>query len=515
MSDLAATNFQTQSLVSNSVDTHVMSTRRLYLDGVDIYTLLNPPQLLAKSLPPDYSQRFNTKELVVSGGAVSGHVLAASDNTGKAKWVSPASFVGCGVEGPSTVTPGTLPIFRNSRKMDESQIRVDPRGWLVAPGLQTDKFRMGQPKDGQVLVARNSEATWVDDPHGADMITLRDDIDDMSSTMSSVENANVDSKRVITLVGDHVAILEKRVREYEASIEQAKVQIARLTRLLPSQPGVDKQVLTYDNGRAEWRNAPDAGAGETPPRNTVETLYVESDECIIRGGSVLLATNSRNSTVILGKQATNIGAGDGALASLLDGDDIIGIGQDALTLCIDGHNNVALGPYTLTQYTQSEATAIGARALMRCTTGSGNTACGYSALQSLETGSYSTAFGHNCAPRSVGSANTFVGAGACIALTHGNGNSVLGTGACEKLITGSNACAFGDGSGCDGDFTGFIAIGKNARAQCDGDLAIASRDVPMRTSRVATNGPLSVLGPIEYLCVTLNGASYKIALYEP
>ena len=92
---------------------------------------------------------------------------------------------------------------------------------------------------------------------------------------------------------------------------------------------------------------------------------------------------------------------------------------------------------------------------------------------------------------------------------------MVGMGAADVLVYGSSNVAIGDDAGPVGDFHATISLGRGAKAQCNGDLALGSRIAPLRVSGTATTGGLSILNPVGYLPITLNGVQYKLPLFMP
>lgn len=102
---------------------------------------------------------------------------------------------------------------------------------------------------------------------------------------------------------------------------------------------------------------------------------------------------------------------------------------------------------------------------------------------------------------------------------HDAENTFVGRHAGEALLeakgTGINNVAVGNSAGpIDISLSNTIALGMGATPRRQGDIAIGSDIAPVQLREHASHGSLEVLGPSNYLCVTVNGAPYKLALYR-
>lgn len=148
--------------------------------------------------------------------------------------------------------------------------------------------------------------------------------------------------------------------------------------------------------------------------------------------------------------------------------------------------------------------------------GRGNVSVGNFTLVSNKTGHYNTAVGDKALKDCVNAhGNTAIGAGALVACRTGGHNTAIGTGAGEHVVHGSGNTIIGDGAGPVADLHHSICIGRGAKAQTNGDVALGSNEAPVRITKTATPGELCVLNPAAYLNVTLNGIPFKLALYHP
>jgi hypothetical protein len=165
--------------------------------------------------------------------------------------------------------------------------------------------------------------------------------------------------------------------------------------------------------------------------------------------------------------------------------------------------------------TGEDIVAIGVNSQQKLVDGTGNVSIGRQALQSNQSGHFNTALGDSSLQFNTGGGNTAVGAGSLAALISGGHNTSLGAGSSDLLIHGANNTSLGDGAGPVGDLCNTISIGRGAKAQSNGDVALGSSEAPVRISRSAAAGDLTGLNPVAYLSVTLNGVPYKLALYHP
>jgi hypothetical protein len=173
--------------------------------------------------------------------------------------------------------------------------------------------------------------------------------------------------------------------------------------------------------------------GATGPTTGV-TVTAGSKVVVVWNGSDFV-----NLTPIVSNLTSNIGVGNGVLASITTGTSNTALGYQASNGNSTGAANVAIGTNALSTNTSSYNTAIGASAMLLSTTGEHNTAIGRLALSALGAGSYNTAIGNSSLiANTSGNYNVGIGFFGLNSNTTGSGNISIG----QLNSSGTNAPAF-------------------------------------------------------------------------
>jgi hypothetical protein len=195
---------------------------------------------------------------------------------------------------------------------------------------------------------------------------------------------------------------------------------------------------------------------------------------------------------------TNIGIGNGALASNLTNTGLIAIGDSALfknsigssEYDVGGYNNIAIGYKALYgNFDGQHNTAVGHEALRLNSFGSHNTAFGALTLSLGTSGSFNSAFGSHAMSQNLGSQNSAFG---YFSLWDNRGfaNSAFGYSALIGNTTGSRNVAIGN-STLISNLTGGdnVAIGVQAmtRNNASGNTSVGYRSMLSNTIGVFNN----------------------------
>jgi hypothetical protein len=174
--------------------------------------------------------------------------------------------------------------------------------------------------------------------------------------------------------------------------------------------------------------------GATGPTTGV-TVTAGSKVVVVWDGSDFV-----NLTPIVSNLTSNIGVGNGVLASITTGISNTALGYQALNGNSTGAANVAIGTNALSINTSSYNTAIGQNAMALNTTGEHNTAIGRFALGSATgAGSYNVAVGGtSLSANTSGNYNVGIGFQALSLNTTGSGNISIG----QYPSSGSNNPVF-------------------------------------------------------------------------
>jgi len=310
-----------------------------------------------------------------------------------------------------------------------------------------------------------------------------------------------ESVLTVNVTGDEVHANQgilKAITSRNAIIDEISSQhISVVDLCLPKDAG-DGKILTSDkDGMVRWTDPPKQDSG--PASSTKGAVPVFADETgkALANSMVLVSENGTatvNHLVVTQPEVALVDRMGSTLFSVTSG------------------HSVKLGPFSGAGL---ESVSVGYRCQANLGGGQGNSGLGWKALESNVEGHHNTALGNQSLCCAVSSANTAVGSGSFLALLDGGHNTGVGTGCGEAIIHGSSNVALGDGAGPASDVDNTICIGRGARALNSGDLALGSKEAPLKLSHSATSGELSGLNPCAYLPLTLNGVTYKLALFHP
>ncbi len=276
---------------------------------------------------------------------------------------------------------------------------------------------------------------------------------------------------------------------WTAANENGEGQWTEPKPILPP-PGVTTPAVTSRNGLALFSD-------ESGRMLDCSQLAVEGT-MLRTVSSILLGWDMVTLQLTLGADATRVALGAGAL-------------QEASP---NIQNVVALGCHALRHVQVGETVAVGCGSLAHLTTGQGNAAYGQDCLYENTEGHQNAGFGHSTLRLVQSNGNAAFGAGAMAGLIDGGHNSGVGAGCGDRLVKGRNNAMLGYMAGPAGDFSNCVCLGAGAQGLANGDLALGSREAPLRLASVATSGALPGLNPSAYVCTTVNGTAYKLALYD-